>query len=213
MAVIDINTPNLSNELNDIESFKVVINDNIQTSFDTLINPCFKLKPTQDCKTLVLKDYTDYQELGNIDINDVSINISYGLKTDCGCNVICENVDFNPNGQFILEKLDSDGVYGFYINISYSRDENGSLVFYTKTVQQSYTKDCCTSEYEYVGKNIWGNMSDISCSIISLNKIGRNVKSLNKSYRKLSNLLWLYYNSTDSCSEKEKVKCLYTKIK
>ena len=214
MSVIVVNTPNLATELAEIVSIRANIALNAPTTFDTLINPCFQLKPTQDCEALILEDFTDYQELVPIDLDNLTINVSLIRKTDC-CpeGITCNALTIQPNVKTSFEDLEMDGVYCAIVSLSYVRDELGTLVTYEKEIRPSYKKDCCEKEYKNISRDVWGKMSDIACCIANLAKIGRNTKELKKSYRKLSNLLYLYYNSVDACYEKDKVLCAYNKIK
>jgi len=210
MPVIPINTPNLATDIAQIATFIATILGGAPISFDTYINSCFALKPTQnDCDVLILQDFTDYQELGIVDINDVSISVSFGQMTDCGCVYSCTGLPMLPNAIMTFDKVTSDGLWGAEIVITYVL----LGITYTKTIRESFIVDCCEQPYRELSYNIWGKMSDIACTIVKLSKVGRNIKGLNKSYLQLSNLLWLYYNSIDSCNERDKVFCIYNKIK
>ncbi len=218
MPVKPINTPNLITELADIDTIESSISPPI--GFNTYINPIFKLKPTQDCEALILHDYTDYEELYSVSLDEVTIVISYGLLSDCGCEIdyICEGISFTPNSQYVLNNLLKDGVYCVKIEIQYyspfNADRDPQIIDVSTTINSSYKKDCCEKEYKNISRNVWGKMSDLACSISNLAKIGRNTKQKRKSYVKLSNLLYLYYYlSKDACEEKEKVLCAYNKIK
>lgn len=214
MPVAQINTPNLAAELVAIDGILTNIANNAPTTFDTIINDCFKLKPTQDCNALILEDFTDYQELEAIDLDNLTISAYIELCDECYDTQPCPAIFIQPNVKTTFDDLHYDGVYCVNIQMTYLRDEGGpDLVEYTKNFKVSYRKDCCEKEYKNIARDIWGKMADIACCINSLRKIGRNTKDLNKSYLKLSNLLYLYYNSFDACYEKDQVLCMYNKIK
>jgi len=213
MPVYQILTPNLVTNLTDIDTLSAAIVAATPTSFDTLINDCFKLKPTQDCETLFVEDFTDYQELGVVDINDVTIVVSLSKKNDCGCKLICGGLIVDPNSKITFENLIKDGTYSVEITITYVLDIFGVPTTFTKTICESYVKDCCKREYKKVSFNICSRMATISCTIAQFSTIGRSIKSLKQSYMTLSNLLWVYYHAADSCLEVEKIKCIYNKIR
>lgn len=215
MPVNQINTPNLAVELAVIDGIKSTIASNAPTTFDTIINSCWKLKPTQDCGAFILEDFTDYQELEAVDLNELTISTYLEFCGHCENTSPCPAIFIQPNVKtsFADDWVDKDGIYCAVIQITYNRDELGTLVPYTKTIRQSYRKDCCEKEYKNISRDVWGKMSDIACNIRSLAKVGRNTKVLKKSYLKLSNLLYLYYNSADACFEKDQVLCMYNKIK
>lgn len=210
MPVIPINTPTLAADIAQIAVFVANFLAGIPISFDTYINSCFALKPTQDdCDVLILTDFTDYQELGVVDLNDVTVSVSFGQMTDCGCAFTCTGIPMLPNGVMTFDKVTSDGLWGAEIIVTYVL----LGITYTKTIRESFVVDCCEKLYRELSYNIWGKMSDIACTITKLSKVGRNIKTLKKSYLQLSNLLWLYYNSVDSCNERDKVFCIFNKIK
>jgi hypothetical protein len=217
MPIQNINTPNLATELADIDTITGGIS--VPNSLDTYIKPIIKLKPTQDCEALILKDFTDYQELYPVDISEVTITFSYGLLSDCGCEIdyICQSLTLEPTSSYVLDNLEKDGVYCVEIQMNFSTFNPDAIppeINETKTFNVSFRKDCCEKEYKNISRNVWGKMSDLACSIATLSKIGRNVKEKKKSYLKLSNLLYLYYYlSKDACEEKEIVLCTYNKIK
>lgn len=213
MPVILVNTPNLAADLVTIDGFITTIENNAPTVFSDIINACFKLKPTQDCDAMILHDFTDYQELEAVDLDNLTITFDYGIVTDCGCEWICEGLPFTPNSKYTLDQLQEDGIYCVNIHMSYDRDEGGPIVTYTSDFKVSYKKDCCEKSYEELGLNIWKNMVNISCCINNFAKIGRPIRDMKASYVKLSNLLWAYYNRFESCVERDKSFCLFNKIK
>jgi hypothetical protein len=217
MPVIPINTPNLATDIAQIATFIATILGNAPTTLNSFFNPCWTLKPTGDCDALILTDVTDYQAITPINLDDVIISSNFGLLGDCGCEIITDGCPPNPllpNSITTYDQLVKDGVYCAELTIQYTDNTIPSApVIYTETISVAYESDCCTKKYRALSYNIWGKMSDISCQINCLQKVGRNVKSMKKSYLELSNLLWLYYNSIDSCYESDKVFCIFNKIK
>lgn len=220
MSVIQVNTPNLTTDLLDIANAKVAIENNADTKLLDIIPFCFQLKPSNDCDTLRLYDFTDYSKVPDINYDNLTIEVSFGYKKECECEMIGCSQIMKPNGVITFEHLDKDGIYGVFVNISYIREEpipgppgSVELVTYTDILQFSYEKDCCSNKYKELNNTIKSDMANKACSEIKLSKIGRSVKQLKKSYVKLSNLNWLYINSKDACNEVEKVNCLYKKIK
>jgi len=217
MPIIPINTPNLAADIVQIAAFVVAIEATAPITVDTFFNPCWALKPSGDCEALILTDFTDYQAITPIDLNDVSISATFGFLSDCGCEVVVDDCGVKvllPNSITTYDQLTKDGVFCSDLIITYIDNTiPASPITYTKSVKVSYEVDCCEKKYRELSYNIWGKMSDISCCINSLSKVGRNIKTLKKSYLQLSNLLWLYYNSIDSCNERDKVFCIFNKIK
>jgi len=216
MPVIPINTPNLATDIAQIASFIATILAGAPVTLKSFINPCWTLKPTQDCDALILQDFTDYQELTPIDLNDVVLSSTFGPFSKCDCAIIvddCSTQFVLPNSITSYDQLNQDGLFCAEILIQYTDNVPIVPVVYTETVKVSFEIDCCEKKYRELSYNIWGKMSDIACTITKLSKVGRNIKKLKKSYLELSNLLWLYYNSIDSCNERDKVFCIFNKIK
>lgn len=212
MPVVVLNIPSIAIRLIEIIGFVGIIEGNAPITLETYINNCFTLKPSQDCDTLILEDHTDYKEiLSDIDLDDVEITVNFGSLSDCDCSIVneCPVQTILPNSITSFSDLESDGIYCAEITITYTLLD----ITYSRTIKSSFNKDCCDLSYKELSLNVWGRMSDIACTITKLSKIGRNITSLKKSYLKLSNLLWLYYNSVDSCNERDKVFCLFNKIK
>jgi len=217
MPVIPINTPNLATDIAQIDTFIATILGNAPTTLNSFINPCWGLKPTGDCGALILTDFTDYQELTTIDLNDVLISVNFGMLSACNCEVLtddCLSGVLLPNSITSYPELQYDGTYCAEVTIQYTDNTDPqNPIVYTEVIKVTYDIDCCEKKYRELSYNIWGKMSDISCTINCLVKVGRNVKTLKKSYLQLSNLLWLYYHSKDSCEERDKVFCIFNKIK
>ena len=218
MPVIPINTPNLAADIVQMAAFVSAIIAGAPNTLNTYFNPCWSLKPTGDCSALILTDETDYQAIGVVDLNDVLISSTFGLLSDCGCEIISDGCPPNPllpNSVTTYDQLAKDGTYCTEIEVSYTVIPVGEFepVTFTETIKVAYESDCCEKKYRALSYNIWGKMSDISCDINCLMKVGRNIKNLKKSYLELSNLLWLYYHSIDSCYESDKVFCIFNKIK
>ena len=214
MPVIQISTPNLAADIASIASITATILGNAPIAFDSFINPCFKLKPTQDCDAMILHDFTDYQELTTIDLNDVVITFSYGMSTDCGCAYICSGLPFTPESQYTLENLGEDACYGASIELQYTDNTDPmNPIVYNKTIMVSYEKDCCGESFKELACTILNKMNCIANTICSFKKIGRKIFDLKESYLKLSNLYWLYCNSKEPCNDRDQVYCLFNKIK
>jgi hypothetical protein len=216
MPVIPINTPNLAVDIAQITTFINAILAAAPTTLNSFFNPCWTLKPTGDCDALILTDETDYQAFGVVPLDDLVITANFGPLSDCDCAIVTNDCPPNPllpNSITTYDQLINDGIYCAEITIQFTDNFPPVPVVYTETINVSYKLDCCTKKYRELAYNIWGKMSDISCCINDLSKIGRNVKTLKKSYLELSNLLWLYYNSIDSCNERDKVFCIFNKIK
>jgi hypothetical protein len=217
MPINSINTPNLVTDVASIASITATQQGAATTVFSDVINLCFQLKPTQDCDAMILHDFTDYQELGTVDLNDLTITFSYGIQTDCGVEEICAGLPFTPNSQYTINDLSKDGCYVVSVHIEYSGTggtTDDPIVFdYTHDFDVHYEKDCCSASFKVVDDNIIAEMRTILGSICTLSKVGRKIKHLKDNYVKLSNLNWLYNNSKDPCSERDKVLCMFNKIK
>jgi len=209
MPIININTPNLIADLATIAGIIISVEAAAPITFDTLIDACFKLKPTQDCDAMILHDFTDYQKLGVVDLDDVTITIAYGYEGDCGNVEICSGIPFTPNSQYVLEQLQDDDCYYASVQIDYIVGP----ITYTKTFEVSYVKDCCTDSFDTLANKIVNKMNDIADTICTFKKVGRKISVLKNSYLILSNLYWLYCHSKNACNEYEKVYCLYNKMK
>jgi len=210
MPIQNIIVTNLSTKLDDITAIVDNIEATREPTIDDYINFCMRVKPTQDCDALFLEDYTDYQELGVVDTSLVSINATFMKKTaTCGVP-LCSSQVLVVNGKLVFENIDMDGVYGVVVEIIYS-----PVGFdpFTKTLYLGYTVDCCYKKFTEVAKEIWCKMASVSCTIVKYSKVGRKISELKKNYTKLSNLMWVYDNSFDACDERDKVLCLYNKIK
>ena len=214
MPIININTPNLVADIAQIDAFIVTILAGAPTTVDTFFVPCWTLKPSGDCDTLILTDFTDYDGISAIDLDNVTISATFGPVGDC-CEIVTTPCSVGliilPNAITSYTDLNQDGLYCAEITITYY--DPISELTYTKVMKVAYTSDCCEAKYRDLSYNIWGKMSDIACSITKLTKVGRNIKTLKESYLQLSNLLWLYYNSCDPCIERDKVFCIFNKIK
>jgi hypothetical protein len=220
MPIIAINTPTLATDVAQIATFISTIEAGAPTTLDSFFAPCWALKPSGDCEALILTDFTDYTSLVDgspIPPEDLVISSTFGPLSACGCEIVtnsCSTQTLLPGSITSYDSLTQDGVFCAEITITYTdSNDEGDAAVYTKTLKVSYETDCCERKYRELSYNIWGKMSDISCTINKLSKIGRNIKGLKKSYLQLSNLLWLYYNSVDSCNERDKVFCIYNKIK
>lgn len=212
MPVYQISVPNLVADQASIAS--IISGLVVPTSFDTFINANFKLKPTADCDTLILHDFTDYQELGVIDLNDVVVTISYGYRHCCEDVIICDGISFTPNGQYVIENLDEDKEYFATIQIQYTDNTIPSdPQIYTKTFDVCYVKDCCSDSFRELSCTIVSKMNKIADTICCHKKIGRKITKLKDSYLMLSNLYWLYCNSKHPCNDRDQVYCLFNKIK
>jgi len=207
MPVNQISVPNLVADQAAIDA--ILAGLVVPTSFDTLINANFKLKPTAECETLILYDYTDYQELGVVDINNVIITIAYGYKHCCDNVVICDGIVFTPNGQYVMENLDEDKEYFANVQISYF----DGVDTWTKTLDTCYVKDCCSDSFKELSCTIISKMNNIADTICCYKKVGRKIVKLKDSYLQLSNLYWLYCNSKNPCNDRDQVYCLFNKIK
>ena len=207
-----MNIPNLLVDYNQIVAFRSSIISSIPYYFEHFVTDCFKLKPSQDCETLFLEDFSKWD--GRKLPYDVSIVVSLTKKNDCECIPICSGLTMEPNSKLVFENLIKDGTYAVNIVVTYTVDVPiQGMITFTKVICKSYVKDCCKREYKEVANNIWEKMSGIACTITNFSETGRTVKSLKKSYIALSNLLWVYYHAADSCLEVDKIKCLYTKIR
>ena len=206
--ITTITTPNLAADLISIDIAVAAIIAATPDSFDTYICPAVSLKPTSSCDDYVLTDHTDYQLLGAVDVNDVTITVTFGLMDDCYCDFGCPE---SPETNFIISypDLKRDGLYCATVEFTYVLGEE----IFTKTLKVAYNKDCCTKKFDDISFSVWGKMSQISCTMMSYSKIGKKVNKLRDSYLKLSNMLWLYYNHVDACNDWEKVSCMYNKIK
>jgi hypothetical protein len=225
MPVIPINTPNLVADQAQIAAFILAIEALAPTTLNTFFTPCWALKPSGDCDALILTDVTDYNVLDPygvpINIDDITISSNFGPVSDCGCEIVtdeCQSGTLLPNSITTYDQLMRDGKFCAELTITFGwnpvpDDPDNPLTYYTEVIKVAYEVDCCTKKYRELAYNIWGKMADISCQINCLVKVGRNVKKLKESYLELSNLLWLYYNSIDSCNERDKVFCIFNKIK
>jgi len=214
MPIVQINTPNLVSDLATISTTVDSIESNQPLSFDTFIDSCFALKPTQDCSAIRLVDSTKYQQLANINLDDITINysVTYG-KGGCSEAIVCSGT-MSPNEMITLEGVDKDGFYNAEIQVTYTTDPGTPTeVVYTNIIDESYFKDCCTELFGTLVSTMKSKMATIGCTISKYSKIGRNVIKLKDSYLRISNLKWVYDNSFESCGEYEKVFCLYNKIK
>jgi hypothetical protein len=209
MPIININTPNLIADLAQIVASEIIIEDSRVLVFSDIINAVFALKPTQDCDTLQLFDFTDYQELENVNMDNLTINVYLARHSSCGEIIEYCSTEIQPNVTTTFENLKEDGLYCAIVQIDYIRD----LVPYTSIIHESYEKDCCTELFSKLASEMKIKMAKIGCSIVKFSKVGRNIVKLKDSYLKISNLMWVYNNSVDSCYEGDKVHCIYNKIK
>lgn len=209
MPVIPINTPNLATDIAQIATFVANILASAPTTFDTLINANFQLKPTQDCDAMILHDFTDYQELSVVDVNNVTITVAYGYRSKCEDVILCSGVPLIPNSQLSLENLDEDKEYFCTVDISYF----DGVDTWTKTLDTCYVKDCCSNSFRELSCTIVSKMNNIADTICCYKKVGRKIVKLKDSYLKLSNLYWLYNHSKNPCNDRDQVYCLFNKIK
>jgi hypothetical protein len=209
MPIVQINTPNLIADLAQIDTFIGDVEAARALTFDDIINECFSLKPTQDCDTLQLFDDTDYNELEPVNLDNLTITVSLSREDSCGSTVICSGIQVLPNTTQTFDSLDKDGLYCSSVQLDYLRD--GTL--YTKIIYPSYETDCCAELFHSLASTMKSKMASIGCTIVKYSKIGRKITKLKKSYLRISNLKWVYDNSLDACSERDKVYCLYNKIK
>ena len=218
MPIIPINTPNLAADIVQMDVFANAIVLSAPITLNTYIKPYWALKPSGDCDALILTDFTNYQELGSVNLDDVVITSKFGTLSECGCEIItdnCPDKSLLPNSITTYDQLNKDGVFCSEITIQYTVGDGSSdnpYIAYSETIKVSYEVNCCEKKFQQLSFNVWGRMSDISCQINCLMKVGRSVKKLKKSYLELSGLLWVYYNSVDACNERDKVFCLFNKI-
>ena len=214
MPILKINTPNLLSDLDTISTTIDSIEDNKPLNFNTFIDPCFAIKPTQDCNTIRLVDSTKYQGLSNINLDNITSNysVTYG-KSGCSESIVCSGAML-PNEMVTIEGVDKDGFYNAKIQITYTiNPKTLDEVVYISFIEDSYFKDCCTELFSDLSSIMKSKMATIGCTILKYSKIGRNIIKLKDSYLRISNLKWVYDNSFESCNEYKSVFCLYNKIK
>jgi len=134
----------------------------------------------------------------------------------CGVRYLIEskiNISADTVGEVIFETDICDGSYELVV---WYDDGKGSIL----SVTLSICLNCCTEKRNTLVCTIKSKMSVISCKINQYQRIGRRVFSLEKSYLKLSNILYVLNERSCcgmliplTCEEVEKLNCLIQTIK
>lgn len=170
---------------------------------------------SNDCCSYI--SYTSFYDV------DVRIGVVYFTNLDlyrldcCGGRVLVENktnISSHTVGPVVFDTDICDGSY--VLVVSYTEPKSGT----TYTEELEICLKCCAEKRSSLVCTIKSKMSDISCKINQYQAVGRRVLSLQKSYLKLSNILYVLNERSCcgmliplTCEEVEKLNCLIQTIK
>jgi len=197
----------------------------ILSGLDAFIFPRFIFKGSADCSTFYLDDMTDYNEVVDIDINEVRTNVSLYFKRCCGLECLCPLTSISTNGRLDFDNLRGDGTYVVLIDMSYSYwtvwegegdppvDWEPEYITVFKQIREELSIDCCKAMRENIICTTESKMNGILCEIVKRRNVGRDWCKLMWSLYELSNVRWLMLRSCIDCNDTQLFKCYVDKIK
>ncbi len=215
MGVVNISLPNLGTEEALIATTIANIESAVPDSLSTFLNPRFIFKGSEDCSTFYLDDVTDYDEVSVVDPADVTRNVTYIYRTECGDIIPCPSEPLSANGRLEFENTYGDGEYCVSIEVTYTItpvDPMDPVIVHTETFEECLTQSCCKNNLLDLRKEIMCCMSGLTCTIDSYKNIGRNTVKLMSKYLKMSNLLWVIDHTKQSCDDYKDIACIYKMI-